>query len=38
MAPAGKVQAAMPTTKTEMGSVASAPLGASVLPTIAPVA
>jgi len=38
MAPAGSVQAAMPTTKIEIGRVASAGLGASVFPTIAPVA
>jgi hypothetical protein len=38
MAPAGRVQAAIPTTKTEMGSVASALLGASMSPTMAPVA
>jgi hypothetical protein len=38
MTPAGKVQAAIPTTKMEMGRVASALLGASMLPTMAPVA
>jgi len=36
--PAGRVQAAMPITKTEIGRVASAGLGASMLPMIAPVA
>ena len=38
MAPTGMMQAAMPTTKMEMGSVASALSGASMSPTIAPVA
>ena len=38
MAPAGRVHTAIPTTKMEIGSVASAGLGASVLPTMAPVA
>src|SRR5919112_2452125 len=37
MAPAGRVQAAMPTTKIEIGRVASAWLGARMLSTIAPV-
>lgn len=38
MAPEGSVQAAMPTTKMEIGSVASTGRGASVAPTMAPVA
>jgi hypothetical protein len=38
MPPTGSVQLAMPTTKIEIGRVASALSGASVLPTTAPVA
>jgi len=38
MAPTGKMQAAMPTTKIEMGSVASTGSGASLSPMMALVA
>jgi len=38
MAPVGRMQAAMPTTKMEMGRVERVLAGASMSPTIAPVA
>ena len=38
MIPAGRMQAAIPTTKTEIGKVANEAFGASMCPTMEPVA